>query len=169
MSDELTPISQLGRALDFSYEDLRTNRSGLVTRRQRRQLWRRFWSGLLVFSMLLVVPVAVSWILVSWENTQSFSDVMMNDASMIGYLMGTMSAGFYASTGLRNFMLAADLVRGRVLAITGPVERYGRYLYMGERRYLLESGTLDLVQSELHYTLYILPVSMHILSMEFAE
>lgn len=167
--DELTPITQLGRALSFSHEDLRVNRSGAVTPRQQRRLWQRFWSGLLTFLVLAFVPIAVTWLLVAWGTTQSFGHVVADDAAMIGYIVGIMAGGFYVATAVRNFMLLPDLVRGQVKSITGPVERYGRYLYVGRERYLLQSGASELVQSELHYTLYFLPVSQYILSLEFAE
>lgn len=167
--DELTPITQLGQALSFSHEDLRTNRAGAVTRRQRRALWQRFWAGAFTFLMLLVGPIAIGWVLVAWGTTQNFAGVVTDDAATIGYLVGLIAAGFYVLTTARNFLLAADLVRGEVHSITGPIERYGRYLYVGQERYLLEAGSLELVQSELHYTLYFLPVSQYILSLEFAE
>lgn len=169
INDELTPISQLGQSLSFSIEDLRTNRSGNVTVRQRRRLWKRFWSGAVIFLMLLMVPIIVSWILVAWGTEGGLTDIITNDAATIGYLTGAMACMFYAITASHSFFLAADLMRGEVKAITGPVERYGHYLYIGKSRYLLQSGTLDLVQSELHYTLYVLPVSQMILSLEFAE
>jgi hypothetical protein len=168
-NDELTPISQLGRALSFSYDDLRTNRAGGVTRRQQRMLWQRFWGGAFIFIILLIVPIAVSWVLVAWGTTQSLTSVVFDDTTTIGYLIGIMAGMLYLMTAMRNFLLAADLVRGKVRSITGPVERYGRYLYVGQERYLLQAGTLELVQSELHYTLYFLPVSQYILSLEFAE
>lgn len=169
MHDELTPISQLGQALAFSHDDLRANRDGRVTRRQRRVLWRRFWGGAIIFALLLLVPIGIAVLLVAWGTEQGLMVVLFNDEALIGYAVGALSAMFYVATTLQSFLLAPDLVRGRVLAITGPVERYGRYLYMGQQRFLLGPGDLELVQSELHYTLYFLPTSQFVLSMEFAE
>lgn len=169
MNDELTPVTQLGRALSFSAEDLRANRSGRVTVRQRRTILRRFLSSVFVFLLLLLVPIGVGLILVAWGTEQSVDAVLRDDAALIGYLSGFALGLFYLTASLQQFLLGADLVTGRVLMISGPVERYGRYLYIGQKRFLLEAGELDLIQTELHYTLYVLPVSQHVLSLEFAE
>ncbi len=167
--NELTPISQLGRAFNFSSDDLRANRAGRTTRRQRQQLWRRFWANNLILLLLLVAPIIVTWILVAWGQKTALFSVWDDDAALIGYAISAILGVFYLLGNFQAWLMGVDLLRGRVQPVTGTVERYGHYLYIGAFRFLLESGTLALIQSELRYTLYVLPSSQVILSLEFAE
>lgn len=169
MQDDLTPNSQLGRAFNFSSDELRTNRAGRTTARQRRRLWRQFWIHNLIWVLLLVVPTIVTWILVAWGQRTALLLVWNDDAALIGYAVSAILGLVYAVGNYQIWLMGVDLLSGRVQAVTGPVERYGHYLYIGSFRFLLESGTLALIQSELRYTLYVLPSSQVILSLEFAE
>ncbi|PJF44300.1 MAG: hypothetical protein CUN55_04670 [Phototrophicales bacterium] len=169
LHDELTPIARLGRAFNFSSDDLRANRAGRTTLRQRKRLWRRFWTHNFIFLMLLISPIAVSWVLVAWGTQESIFSVWDERPALIGYIVSAILGVFYLIGNFQNWLMALDLMRGRVQAVSGTVERYGHYLYIGSFRFLLESGTLALIQSELKYTLYVLPSSQVILSLEFAE
>lgn len=169
MQSELTPISQLGRAFNFSNEELRANRAGRTTRRQRQRLWRRFWAHQLILALLIVAPVVVTWVLVAWGQKVALFSVWGDNASLIGYMVSAILAVFYLAGNFQGWLMGIDLLGGHVQAITGIVERYGHYLYIGQYRFLLESGTLALIQSEVRYTLYVLPNSQVILSLEFAE
>lgn len=169
MHNELTPISQLGRAFNFSSDELRANRAGRTTRRQRQRLWRRLWGHNLILALLIMVPVVVTWILVAWGQEVTLFSVWDDDAALLGYVLSAILGTFYLAGNFQSWLMGIDLLHGRVQAITGIVERYGHYLYIGSYRFLLESGTLALIQSEVRYTLYVLPSSQVILSLEFAE
>lgn len=169
MHNELTPIAQLGRAFNFSSDELRANRAGRTTRRQRQRLWRQFWVHNLMLLVLVVAPILVTWILVAWGQQAALLSAWDDDATLIGYAVSAILGLFYLLGNFQGWLMGIDLMRGRVQAVSGTVERYGHYLYIGSFRFLLESGTLALIQSELRYTLYVLPSSQVILSLEFAE
>lgn len=166
---ELTPLVQLGQAFKFSSDDLRANREGKLTFRQRRRIWQRFWQALITALLMLLIPIIVTWFLLFWQTSATLADVLNHPAALIGYSTGAILAAFYIIANAPAFFVVIDVWRGRVQAISGPVERYGQYLVLKKRRFLLESNTLDLIQNGLRYTFYILPGSQHILSVEFAE
>ena len=169
MVDDLTPLAQLGVAFRFSSDDLRANREGKMTLRQRRIAWQRFWSTVIVFILLIMIPIMLAWGLLLWESDKSINDVMTDSAATIGYVTGIVLAIFYITVSYERLLLIIDTLRGRVAKISGSVERYGRYVYIKNRRFLLDSDKLELIQNGLQYTLYILPMSHQILSIEFAE
>lgn len=169
MTNELSPLAQLGKAFGYSVDDLKNNRVGRLSRRQRRQVWGRFSLTLIGWLLLLLFPIGVGLALVLWDGQTSFSDALFHPATSAGYLVGGLLALFYGVVQFSTLMLVVDVLRGRVHAISGPVERYGRYLYVKRSRFLLEQHKLDLIQSGLRYTFYILPGSRQVLSIEFAE
>ncbi|NDJ87491.1 MAG: hypothetical protein GYB66_16575 [Chloroflexi bacterium] len=166
---ELTPLARLGEAFDFSMDDLRANRNGTVTRRQRRKVWRRFLASFGTAVGLFLVPVIVGWWLASWDQSLSLLEFLTAESALVGYLTGLLLAGFYISVNISSFLLSVDILRGQVVAVSGPVRRYGHYLFVDQQRFLLEAASLDLIQSKFHYTFYMLPGARHILSIEFAE
>lgn len=166
---EQTPLLQLGKAFNFSLDDLRANRNRRLTRRQRRVIWQSFLIAAFYWMLLLLVPGIIGWILVLWGGDEALSDILFSTAAAAGYATGIVLSGFYALAHYQTLLLVVDALRGHVVAVSGPVKRYGRYLYIEERRFLLETETLDLIQNGLRYTLYILPGSQRILSLEFSE
>ncbi len=166
---ELTPLAQLGKAFDFSNADLRANRDRQLTRRQRRAIWMRFLVTLFYWLMLLTVPSAVGLVLLTWGSDKSLAEIIFSTEAAIGYGTGALLSSFYAAVHYQTLLLVVDAFRGRVVAVSGPVRRYGQYLYLNQRRFLLETDSHDLIQNGVSYTLYILPGSQHILSIEFAE
>lgn len=169
MSDELSPLAQLSQAFGYSVEDLKKNRAGRLSRRQRRQAWVRFGLTLLNWVLLLLFPMVVGLALVWWDGQTNLEDALFHPAARAGYLVGGLLAVFYGVVQFNTLMLIIDVMRGRVRVISGPVERYGRYLYVKRSRFLIEQHKLDLIQSGLRYTFYILPGSRQVLSIEFAE
>lgn len=166
---ELTSLAQLGQVFHFSSDDLRANREGKISLRQRWRLWRRFWGTFFTILALLLIPILVGWALVLSGTDKALIDVLFDPAALAGYITGFMLAGFYTLVNFSTLVLLVDMSRGRVRAVSGPVQRMGRYLFINKRRFLVEVSTLDLIQTGLHYTFYVLPGSQHILSVEFAE
>ncbi len=166
---ELTPTAQLGMAFHFTSDDLRANREGTLTRRQRRKLMGQFWSTLMIGLLLLLGPSVVGLILVAWGTESSFRNILTHSAALAGYLTGVIALAFYVAINFKSLLLPFDLLRGRVLALSGPVNRHGLYLHVRGTRLLMESTVLDLIQDGLHYTFYVLPRSRKILSVEFSE
>lgn len=166
---ELTPIAQLGMAFHFTSDDLRANREGKLTLRQRRKLVAQFWSTVLVGLLLLLGPSVVGLILVAWGTDQSFGDTLTDSAALAGYLTGLIALSFYVAINFKSLLLPFDVLRGRVLALSGPVKRHGLYLQVRHTHLLMEEAVLDLIQDGLHYTFYVLPHSRKILSVEFSE
>ena len=153
----------------FTSDDLRANREGTLTLRQRRKLVGQFWSTFMIGLLLLLGPSAVGLILVAWGTEKSFADVLTNRAALAGYVTGMIALAFYMVINFKSLLLPFDILRGRVLALSGPVKRHGLYLHVRGTRLLMESTVLDLIQDGLHYTFYILPRSRKILSVEFSE
>lgn len=168
-AQELTPIAQLGIAFRFTPDDLRTNRTGKLTRRQRRALTGQCAIAWLIGLMLLLGPSIVGLILVWWGTEKSFEKVLTDRAALAGYVTGLIAVAFYLVMNFRSLLLPLDLARGNVLALGGPVRRHGLYLQIRQTRLLMEAAVLDLIQDGLHYTFYILPNSRKILSVEFSE
>lgn len=167
--EELTPTARLGSAFSFTPDDLRANREGRLTLRQRRDLLSHFWSTALMGLLLLLGPILVGVILVWWGTEKSFGDILTDSATLAGYLTGIIAFGFYIFINYKSLLLPLDVLRGRVRALSGPVKRHGLYLQIRNSQLLLEEVVLDLIQDGLHYTFYILPRSHKILSVEFSE
>ncbi|MBI5930460.1 MAG: hypothetical protein HY862_14210 [Chloroflexi bacterium] len=168
-TQELTPIAQLGLAFHFTSEDVRANRDGRLTLKQRRELLAQFWSTLFIGLLLLLGPSLAGLILVWWGTQNSLGDVLTNNASLAGYLTGAIALTFYVVMNYKLLLLPLDIMRGRVLILSGPVKRHGLYLQVRHAQLLMEAATLDLIQDGLQYTFYILPRSRKILSVEFSE
>ncbi len=167
--DEQTSVVQLGDAFNFTIEDLKANRARCITSRQKRIVWQRFWGMLLGGMGLLLMPPVVGWMLILWNTDQTLGDAIFDSAAVMAYIAGLLLSGFYVVVNFPKLLLALDTLRGRIQIVSGSVERYGRYLYVRKHRFLLEARTLDLIQTSLQYTFYILPSSRYILSVEFAE
>lgn len=167
--DELTPIAQLGNAFNFSSNDLKANRTGKITARQRRVIWRRLFVSMISWLLLLIIPIVIGVILVGWGTPNTFSDTVFNEEALSGYITGLLLSTFYAIAHFNTMVMVVDALRGRIRRVSGPVKRQGKYIYVRKYRFLLDTATLDLMQTGLQYKFYVLPSSHHILSVEFAE
>jgi hypothetical protein len=167
--DELTPIAQLGNAFNFSSNDLKANRTGKITARQRRAIWRRLFAFMISWLLLLIIPIVIGFILVEWGTDQTFSEAFFKTEALSGYLTGLLLSSFYAVGQFNTLVMVIDTLRGKIRRVAGPVKRQGHYIYVKKYRFLLDTATLDLMQSGLQYRFYVLPSSHHILSVEFAE
>jgi hypothetical protein len=167
--DELTPITQLGNAFNFSSNDLKANRTGKITARQRRAIWRRLFAFMISWVLLLIIPIVIGIVLVEWGTDDAFGDVVFKTEALSAYITGLLLSTFYAIGQFNTLVMVIDTIRGKIRRVAGPVKRQGRYIYVKKYRFLLDTATLDLMQSGLQYKFYVLPSSHHILSVEFAE
>lgn len=167
--NDLTPIAQLGNAFNFSSNDLKANRTGKITARQRRAIWRRLVAFVISWILLLMIPIVIGFILVEWGTNEAFTDALFKTEALSGYITGLLLSTFYAIGHFNTLVMVVDALRGKIRQVAGPVKRQGRYLYVKKYRFLLDTATLDLMQSGLQYRFYVLASSHHILSVEFAE
>lgn len=161
---ESTPLAQLGQAFYFTQEDLRDNRARQLSSRQRQYLTKQFVRTVFTGLLLLFLPALVGVIIVIWSGGD-----LISLPAIFGYVTGLILLGFYLAASYRQLLLIADLRRSRVESITGSVERQGAYCHIGRHEFLLEQAKLDLIQTGLRYTFYYLPISKHIVGVEFAE
>ena len=167
--DELTPITQLGNAFNFSSNDLKANRTGKITARQRRAIWRRLLAFMISWILLLIIPIFIGFILVDWGTKAAFTDAIFKTEALSAYITGLLLSTFYAIGQFNTLVMVIDTLRGKIRRVAGPVKRQGHYIHVKKYRFLLDTTTLDLMQSGLQYKFYVLPSSHHILSVEFAE
>ena len=166
MADLLTPLAA---AFEYTPDDLKANRQGRLSGRQRRALWMRFWGVFLGLVLLVVVPIVLAWGLVLWSSDDGLSAAMNDTRAGLGYAVGAILGIFFAVANWPSLMMFFDLMRGRVRESTGEAHIWGRYLTVGDDRFVVGQDALNMLQPGLNYRVFLLPRSRTLLSIEFAE
>ena len=166
MADVLTPLAA---AFHYTPDDLKANRQYRLSGRQRRALWLRFWLVALGAVLLFTVPILLAWGLVLWSSAQGLNAAINDTRAGLGYAVGVILGSFYVIANWSSLMMFFDLLRGRVVEVTGPAEIWGRYLTIGDRRFVVDVDALQMLQPVLNYRVFLLPRSRAMLSIEFAE
>ncbi len=159
----------LASAFHFTGEDLQANRQGKITSRQRRRLWGRFLMLFCGGFLLLGIPILLAWALIAFATDQPFSEALWDGRMFSGYMIGLLLWSIYLGANYRVWLMAVDLLRGKVIPVVGPVRVWGQYLILENHQFVLEDAALALVKTGLRYRVFTLPQSSTLLSIEFYE
>lgn len=169
ISTEATPLALLGDAFHFASADLAMNRVGKISVLQKRRLRFFAFQTLLTALILLIVPALIGLFMASWNNSRSISEILTESGALIGYGLGLLLSVIYCLVNLNRLLLWVDAFDGRVKSLKGSIKKYGMYVIVGNKRFLIENIGSDLLQDHLQYRFYFTTYASYVLSVEFAE
>ena len=169
----------LSQALGFDGDDIRANRDGYMTKRQRRRLQRiagvysvALWTGVLV--VLLMLALGVFGLMVI-RNIASHKEILVLTIGVLGFsiwLMAILSNFNQERRDLKN-----DLDKGGVEAVTGSVEHFRKnptgknkstehYIIIEDLTFEVSRTGYDAFLDNAFYALYYTPHGLRLLSAE---
>lgn len=169
MTEAKTGVMMLGPAFRFSGEDLQANRQGKLTAKQRRRLWGRFFMFFFGGFLLLFVPIILALVLIALATGSALADTFWDGRMVSGYMVGLLLWSIYLGANYRTWLIVIDLMRGKVISVTGAIRTWGRYLMVEDYQFVVDEDALNLVKDGLRYRIFTLPFSSTLLSIEFSE
>src|SRR5574341_809388 len=109
--------------------------------------------------MLLAAPLLLAWALISQTTSKPFTAAITDQRALIAYLFGIILMLAYTTVNYRAFLLVIDLLRGKIIVINVPAQLWGRYLILGDYRFVLEESNLSLIKPGVTYRACLLPYS----------
>ncbi|NJL94280.1 MAG: hypothetical protein HC915_11430 [Anaerolineae bacterium] len=167
MTDKV--LAPLAEALRFSTEDLRQNRQGKLSIRQKGRLWARCLGTLAGGLALALAPILLTWLLLGWSNAQLTQANLADSRAWLGYAVGLALGAFFFVANFRAVFLLPDLLAAQTVPLEAQAQVWGRYLVIKQRRFVLEPPSLELIRHGVRYRVYFLPLSNTLLSLEFAD
>lgn len=168
----------LGRLLQFTVDDLRTNSEGVLSPQQRRTLqWRRFWHGDVGIGVTWACMCAVGFVglwLEFTEETRPVLDFLLWVWILFFTAFLVFVGAWFAFSHIRR--VHQDIRAGIVERVSGVLQYAHRTLPKGGGtiHYLLVGGQMFEVSYKVqhqftpdkHYHLYVAPHSRLVLSAE---
>lgn len=162
--------TELMQLLQFTPDDLALNRDGQLAERQKLALQRRRQRTLLIMAGIIIAAIIAATLLIFFGQVNASGILVIIGAGVT--VCAAAISGIFARHVLR---ISADLQGGKVMAVSGKLERVVKPLNRSVATYILRVGDVEVATSkevfrefkhEAKYHLYLTPYTRVLLSAE---